>query len=278
MNVILLISDTFRFDNLNGNAWLPVRTPNLDAFRKRAVSLSSFFTSSFPTIPHRTDLITGRFGWPWYGWQDLSKSSRNCLPRTLGKSGYVSQLLCDCPHLFKAGFQFGFDAAQAVRGQEGDKPFLRLNHPFEQVMPLEKTRPQKNFLGHHLCDVSQWTNRMMYREEDRFAPRTARLAIEWLEENYVGLLKQTVRNELGIKGKLEYQILVENHKVPGQHEDGHNSGKGQGAINQGHIQIEFAIEPEGKTGKGNGGNHRQRIGGHHPVGRCRANHQSNQPQ
>lgn len=39
---------------------------------------------------------------------------------------------------------------------------------------------------------------------------------EWLEENYVGLLKRTVGNELGPKGKLEYQILVENHKKAGE--------------------------------------------------------------
>ncbi|MCL4113871.1 UNVERIFIED_CONTAM: hypothetical protein GTU68_028208 [Idotea baltica] len=30
---------------------------------------------------------------------------------------------------------------------------------------------------------------------------------EWLEENYVGLLKKTIRQELGDEGKLEYQIL-----------------------------------------------------------------------
>ncbi len=34
---------------------------------------------------------------------------------------------------------------------------------------------------------------------------------EWLEENYVGLLKKTIRQELGPNGQLEYQIFVENH-------------------------------------------------------------------
>ncbi|HFB99174.1 MAG TPA: chromosomal replication initiator protein DnaA, partial [Phaeodactylibacter sp.] len=31
---------------------------------------------------------------------------------------------------------------------------------------------------------------------------------EWLEEHYVALLKLTIRQELGEKGKLEYQILM----------------------------------------------------------------------
>ena len=35
---------------------------------------------------------------------------------------------------------------------------------------------------------------------------------EWLEENYVGLLKKTIRQELGEEGKLEYQFLIEDHK------------------------------------------------------------------
>jgi chromosomal replication initiator protein len=34
---------------------------------------------------------------------------------------------------------------------------------------------------------------------------------EWLEENYVGLLKKTIRQELGDDGRLEYQIVVPNH-------------------------------------------------------------------
>ncbi len=34
---------------------------------------------------------------------------------------------------------------------------------------------------------------------------------EWLEENYVSLLKKTIRQELGPTGQLEYQIFVENH-------------------------------------------------------------------
>ena len=60
MNIILLISDTFRYDNLFDRAAMPVSTPNLDAFADRAVSLERMYTGSFPTIPHRTDVTTGR--------------------------------------------------------------------------------------------------------------------------------------------------------------------------------------------------------------------------
>ncbi len=37
---------------------------------------------------------------------------------------------------------------------------------------------------------------------------------EWLEEHYVTLLKTTIRQELGDKGRLDYQILVANSSAP----------------------------------------------------------------
>ena len=184
MNIILIISDTFRYDNLFDRATMAPRTPGLERFAERAVGLSRLYTSSFPTIPHRTDLTTGRYGWPWYGWQDRLQSSGNHLPILLGQAGYVSQLICDCPHLFRANINVGFDGACALRGQEGDTFFLRMNRPITSVMPPEKTRAGKHFQDRNLPDIARWTNRLWYREEDRFPPRTAGLAVEWLEENY----------------------------------------------------------------------------------------------
>ena len=177
MNIILINSDTFRYDNLFDRAEMPVRTPCLDDFSQHAVSMSRFYTGSFPTIPERTDLISGRFGWPWYGWQDLQKSTENALPRLLAANGYVSQLICDCPHLFNAGFQKVFHAATAIRGQEGDMPFLRMNYEIQDAMPREKTRSGRHFRDNTLVNLHRWTNRNWKGEEDRFPPRTAKMAV-----------------------------------------------------------------------------------------------------
>jgi arylsulfatase A-like enzyme len=184
MNIILIISDTFRYDNLFDRSVMPVRTPHLDTFSQRAVSLEQFYAGSFPTIPHRTDLTTGRYGWPWYPWQPLNRSSRNNMPRMLQKNGYVSQLICDCPHLFDAGFQLTFTAAEALRGQEGDLHRLRMNHPIDTVMPPGKTRTGEYLEGHNLVDMHRWLNHDWRGEEDCFPPRTARTVVEWLEQNY----------------------------------------------------------------------------------------------
>jgi len=181
-NIILLISDTYRYDNLFDRAERQVRTPELDRFATtRATEVTGFYAGSFPTIPHRTDLTTGRLGWPHYGWQALEKSSPNHLPAMLGEQGYETQLICDCPHLFGAGFNSGFHAAYHNRGQEGDVHWLHLNDPIQNVMPHEKTRID---CSPPLVDQHRWTNRYFTTEPETFPARTGSLLVQWIEENY----------------------------------------------------------------------------------------------
>jgi arylsulfatase A-like enzyme len=181
LNIILINADTFRYDNLFDRAAMPVRTPNLDAFSRRAVSMERFYSGSFPTIPERTELISGHYNWPWYAWRPLAE--KNVLPRLLAGRGYVTQLLCDCPHLFNANFHTTFHAAYTLRGQEGDSYFLRMNMPIGEAMPREKTRTGHHFQDRNLVDLHRWTNFAWRGEEDTFPPRTASLAVRWLEEN-----------------------------------------------------------------------------------------------
>ena len=189
-NILLIITDTFRYDNLGQRAERAVRTPELDRFAaERATEVMRFYTGSFPTIPHRTDVATGVLGWPHHGWQAIDLSSPNHIAPLLCQAGarqghpYASQLICDCPHLFNARFQHAFDAAFQHRGQEGDKALLHLNDPIRPVVPLDKTRVHPLFQGHPLVDVHRWANRDPRYEEEAFPARTASTAVRWLEEN-----------------------------------------------------------------------------------------------
>ena len=85
MNVIVIVSDTFRYDYLgaNGNDW--IRTPELDAFSRIAVNFDRCTISSFPTIPTRTDWFTGRCSFPFHGWQPLDAQA-TVLAGELGKA------------------------------------------------------------------------------------------------------------------------------------------------------------------------------------------------
>lgn len=183
-NIILIITDTYRYDNLGNRAEMPVRTPELDRFAaEQATSVEGFYTGSFPTIPHRTDIATGRLGWPHYGWQPIDQSGPNHIGTILGSKGYATQLLCDCPHLFNARFQQRFTAAFQHRGQEGDKALLHLNDPILNVVPNDKTRLSPSFRGRHLADQHRWHNRYWQYEAETFPAQTGSTAVRWLEEN-----------------------------------------------------------------------------------------------
>jgi len=66
---------------------------------------------------------------------------------------------------------------------------------------------------------------------------------EWLEEHYVALLKMTIRQQLGEKGRLEYQILMSN----ANNSNGLNQATnkldpiGPGAVDTGNIKNPFVI-------------------------------------
>ena len=59
MNVIVVMSDSFRRDHVGafGNPW--IKTPNLDRFASQATVFPQYRIGSYATIPIRTDLFTG---------------------------------------------------------------------------------------------------------------------------------------------------------------------------------------------------------------------------
>ncbi len=189
MNIIVLVSDTFRYDYLgvNGNRW--IGTDALDRFASRAVRFDRHYLSSFPTIPNRTDLFTGRYSFPFHGWQPLERDMP-VLITIFGDEGYTSQLIADTPHLMNRGHHFDrdFTGAHWIRGQEGDRPLLKGNLPPRLVVPAdEKTRVDERMRGTkwgNLATMHTWTNRDWAWEEDRFCVRTARSVSRWLEENH----------------------------------------------------------------------------------------------
>lgn len=185
MNIIVVIADTFRHDHIGANGAPWMHTPDLDRFAERAAVFDRAYLSSFPTIPHRTDCFTGRCSYPFHPWRPLDRSVP-VMSSILAQAGFVSQLLCDTPHLMAgaAGFDRGFTAAYWIRGQEGDVPFTRFNEPLREFVPPEKTRLEPKRFGAVLANVHRWTNAHWRRAEDRFAARTADLACRWLEENH----------------------------------------------------------------------------------------------
>lgn len=67
MNIILIISDTFRQDHLEIYGNKGIHTPNLDAFAKESIVFHNYYAGSYPTLPNRGDLLTGKFSFSYLG-------------------------------------------------------------------------------------------------------------------------------------------------------------------------------------------------------------------
>ncbi len=102
MNIVLIVSDTCRYDFLgvNGNGWID--TKDLDAFGKKSWVFDNCYTGSFPTIPQRTDMLTGKFIFQYGIWSPLRKNWMS-VAEYVHEFGYVTQLICDTPHHLRSG-------------------------------------------------------------------------------------------------------------------------------------------------------------------------------
>jgi len=184
MRIVVIISDTFRFDHVAAHGRKAVHTPHLDDLARRGADFQRAYAGSFPTGPNRADVYLGRTWFPRHPWSPLPTDVPTLAERVV-EAGYVTQWIGDNPHLMKnnAWYTRGFSAAVVTRGQEGDMYFTRLNKPHAAVQPVAKTRRTPVKFGMTLVDAHEWQNEPRY-EADRFCCRTADLACRWLEENY----------------------------------------------------------------------------------------------
>lgn len=172
MNIIQIVSDTLRRDFLGcyGNSW--VRTKYINTFAKDCVVFDRAYISSFPTIPHRHDLFTGRYTFTYSTWSPLP-TNEVILSQTLRQAGYTTMLIGDTYHLFRDAHYFdrGFDGWLWIRGQESDRYI---------------TRPARDTLERQKAVGTQYLQNVANRrwESDFFVAQTMTEAVKWLESNY----------------------------------------------------------------------------------------------
>jgi len=199
LNLIVLVSDTFRRDNLAwyGNKWLDrLETPNIDKFAKDCVAFDDFYPEGMPTVVIRRNLYTGRRTIPCYyfrqpepvqlpGWHPLYNEDVT-LSETLLEAEYVTALIGDLPHLQRPGRNFhrGFSVYQWIRGKEGDSygtsPHKLLD--VSDIVPsayLAELPPLHAFLSQYKANRNLW-----YQEGESVAQIVAQTAIRWLKDNF----------------------------------------------------------------------------------------------
>lgn len=154
MNIVLVVSDTFRRDHLPCYGHPTVYAPYLTDFAKDALVFEDCRAGSFPTVPCRADLMTGRYTFAYKDWGPLGPEEQT-LAHALSTHGYLTCGIVDTPFFLRNGYGFdrGFHDFQWVRGQ--------------------RQGPERD-------DVqSNWR-----AEADRFAPSTFSAAGDWLERHH----------------------------------------------------------------------------------------------
>ena len=116
-NIMLIISDQFRWDNVGALGLNPMNlTPNLDRMAGRGVVFRSAFANQPVCAPARASIFTGQYPSRHGVWQNgpgLAEDATT-LATTLRGAGYSANYIGKW-HLSPRGLQDGFDG----RGRDG---------------------------------------------------------------------------------------------------------------------------------------------------------------
>ncbi|HPA38284.1 MAG TPA: sulfatase-like hydrolase/transferase, partial [Phenylobacterium sp.] len=121
-NVIVILLDSLNRHMLGAYGGTEFETPVLDAFAKTAVRFDNHYTGSLPCMPARHDILCGALDFLWRPWGSV-EIWEDAITYELRKTGVVSQLISDHPHLFETGgenYHGDFNAWAYERGHEGD--------------------------------------------------------------------------------------------------------------------------------------------------------------
>ncbi|HEV7216170.1 MAG TPA: sulfatase [Chloroflexota bacterium] len=183
MNVVVVLIDTLRKDHLSPYGTTQVATPNFQRLADMGTTFEQAYLTSYPCMPARRDLWTGRYEFPWRGWGPLEAGDQ-ALPEVLSHGGVHTGLVTDHYHLFEHGsgnYQFGFDSWEFIRGQEKDPWALAAG---DVTWPgLEFSKIHRGW-RQYWANTRRWRDGLNWRsEEHTFAAQTFRSAATWLDAN-----------------------------------------------------------------------------------------------
>ncbi|MBX3070971.1 MAG: sulfatase-like hydrolase/transferase [Thermomicrobiales bacterium] len=189
MNTVIIMADTFRRDHIAaygvpapwsrpGHENEPfIDTPNLDRLASQSALFDRFYLSSYPTVPCRSDLFTGTFGFPHRGWQPLEPDDV-ILSELAAANGYVPAFIFDTPMLVADSYNYsrGFAAWDFIRGQHSDRWDV---DPVVMPMPA----PARKLKSVPATQRYLRNTRFRQSENDWMCAKTVTRAIDWLDGN-----------------------------------------------------------------------------------------------
>jgi len=140
MNIIVIVSDTLRKDHLGCYGNSTIKTPNLDRFSQECIQFDNCYATSFPTMPMRADLFTGKFTFTYLGWEALP-SDEKILAEILRKANYTTVAAVDTPFFVRNGYGYdrGFEDYQWIIGQGRERARINYQRKYEEDYCAPKT-------------------------------------------------------------------------------------------------------------------------------------------
>lgn len=183
MNAIFILIDTLRRDHLGcyGNDW--IQTPHIDRLAAEGVVFDNAYLASYPCMPARRDIWTGRFEFPWRGWGPLEPNDPD-LAQLLSSQGHVSMLISDHYHMWERGsgnYFFNFSGVEFIRGQENDLWITDPTIPIDY--PAVPSKLAKHALRPGSFERYKRNTAHFKTERDYFAPQVFQKATDWVERN-----------------------------------------------------------------------------------------------
>jgi len=191
MNLVIIVSDTFRWDYIGayGNEW--IHTPNLDALAAEGTLFLDAYAEGLPTINARRVIMTGRNIFPFeyreqksdhiqqHGWHALYDEDVT-LAEHLKERGYFTAFFNDLYHLMKPGKNFhrGFEQWLWIRGHEADPFALPDRSKVEDLLRRavgDRRVSDDSWLIRHMVLRQQWKS-----DADTMVGKTMRAAADWV--------------------------------------------------------------------------------------------------
>lgn len=188
MNLVFIMLDSLRQDHISlyneekpvFDGVPPCKTPNIDKFAKECVVFDNVYPEGLPTIPVRTELMTGQQTLPYRPWQPLTNEDIT-IAEILRTEGCICGLVSDTYHYRAPGMNFhrGFHSYRWIRGQEYD--------------PYTSWEPKRDINGYvNENYTSEWKARIaqflsntddMQEEDKRFTAQVVAQSVEWLKKS-----------------------------------------------------------------------------------------------
>jgi|ECHnycMinimDraft_1075156.scaffolds.fasta_scaffold00229_11 arylsulfatase A-like enzyme len=189
-NLIFVVMDSLRQDHVSfynkGREVFrgvpPAFTPNIDRLAKESVVFRDAYPSGLPTVPQRTELVTGQFTLPYRPWAPLTQWDRTA-GEILRAKGYVTGLITDTYHFFRPDYNFhrGMDSFMWIRGNEYDPynvPPPKRRKVEDYTNEAMRKKGWDKLVEKYLSNVDDFE-----REEDWFAARVFTEASKWIVKN-----------------------------------------------------------------------------------------------